>query len=331
MTSPLARLAPFTIAVTILISVYAHAQQKSLDHPVCIAEGGAGGYAPYNTMASFRLALSMKPDYIECDLQMSKDNVFVCIHDPSLEGQTNVEDLFPDRSTEIERNGEKVKTWYVNDFTLAELKTLDNGSWFDPKFKGEPIATFQELVDLAKGKVGIYPETKDVLFYEARGIDISLALHSFLARNGLSTLEGQKTTPIVIQSFYEQSLRRLRELGGDNYTLTQLVWFEQYNDCMTDAGLDRVAKYANGVGPFLSMVLPPNDSRIYEAHKRGLQVHVWKAHEAFPPARFPDRKSYMKYLLDDLHVDGIFTDWPDEFPGIKPRPSSDKQDANSRR
>ncbi|MEK7793283.1 MAG: glycerophosphodiester phosphodiesterase family protein [Candidatus Hydrogenedentota bacterium] len=317
----------FTAAV---LPLSVQAQQQPAQDAVCIAHGGAGGYAPFSSMSSFTLALSMKPDYIETDLQLSKDGVLVCIHDLSLEDQTDVEDLYPNRYTNVERNGQTLKRWYVNDFTLAELKALDSGSWFDPKFKGEPLATFQELIDLAKGKVGLYPETKDPDFYAARGLDINEALHELLKKNGLDTREGQKTTPVIIQSFYEQSLKRLRELGGDNYTLIQLVWFDQWNDCMTDKGLDRVATYANGVGPFLSMVLPPNESRIYEAHKRGLKVHVWKAHEAFPPARFPNRKSYMKYLLDDLHVDGIFTDRPDEFPAVEPAATSASRDEKSR-
>jgi len=302
------------LVVGAIVSMNARAASSEFARHVSIAHGGASAYAPFNSMASFRLALSMDADYIETDLQLTKDGILVCIHDPSLENQTNVEATYPDRFTRITRNGEDTKTWYVNDFTLEEIKTLDFGSWYGPEFKDETIATFQELIDLAKGNVGLYPETKDLPFYAARGINLEKVLHDTLTRNGLLTKESQATTPIVVQSFYEESLKRLRELGGDSYTLIQLVWFGQWNDYMTDEGLTHVASYADGIGPFLSMVLPPNASRIYEAHQRGLLVHVWKAHEAFPPEAFPDRKAYMRYLLNDLDIDGIFTGHPDEFP-----------------
>lgn len=310
----LGRTNPVVIGVAILFSLASGAVQETDRSKICIAHGGAGAYAPFNSMASFELALTMNPDYIETDLQLSKDGVLVCIHDVSLEEATNIEEVFPDRSTEILRNGKKSKTWYVNDFTVAELKTLDFGSWFDSKFERERIATFQELLNLASGKSGVYPETKDPDFYRARGLDIDKTLHELLIANGLHTRDGQEKTPIIIQSFHESSLRRLRELGGDNYTLIQLVWFGQWDDFMTDKGLDHVATYADGIGPFLSMILPPNDARIYAAHERGLQVHVWKAHEAFPANGFSDATKYMSYLLDVLKIDGLFTDQPDVFP-----------------
>ena len=227
-----------------------HASRQKL----CIAHGGAGAYAPFNSLASFRLALSMHPDYIETDLQLTKDGVLVCIHDPSLEDLTDVEEIYPDRFESVERESKPAKTWYVNDFTLSEIKKLDAGSWFDVKFKGEAIAAFQELIDLAKGKTGLYPEIKDPDFYRSRGVDIERALYDLLVKNGLDTGEAREHTPVIVQSFYESSLRRFRELGGHKFTLIQLVWFSNWSDSMPDAGLDRVASYADGIGPVLSMI-----------------------------------------------------------------------------
>ncbi len=54
-----------------------------------------------------------------------------------LERRTNVEALFPDRYIEVDVDGRNTKTWYVNDFTLAEIKTLDYGSWFSPEYASE--------------------------------------------------------------------------------------------------------------------------------------------------------------------------------------------------
>jgi len=296
------------LALTFMIGATA-AEKK-----ICIGHGGAGTYAPFNTMSSFKLSLEMKVDYIETDLQLSKDGVLVCIHDPVLERRTNVEEVFPDRFTIIEREGKSVKTWYVNDFTLSDLRKLDMGSSFSEKFKGERIATFQELIEFARGNIGLYPETKDADFYATRGIDIDEALHDVLVKNDLHTKKGQEKTPLIIQSFSESSLRRLRDLGGDAYTLIRLVWFGQWDDTMSDAGLKKVAEYANGVGPFLSMVMPPNTDRVYAAHQLGLQVHVWKLYEAYPPKGFKDATGFEEYLLNTVGIDGIFTESPDTFP-----------------
>src|SRR5262245_53131535 len=99
-----------------------------------IAHRGASAYAPEHTMAAYRLALEQGADYVEQDLDITKDGVLVCSHDPSLERTTNVEEVFPTRFTEVKQGEGTVKRWYIEDFTLAEIKQLDAGSWFDPKF-----------------------------------------------------------------------------------------------------------------------------------------------------------------------------------------------------
>src|SRR5688572_32602349 len=63
-----------------------------------VAHRGASAYAPEHTLASYRLALQQKADYVEQDLAVTKDLVLICLHDESLERTTNVEELFPDRA-----------------------------------------------------------------------------------------------------------------------------------------------------------------------------------------------------------------------------------------
>ena len=289
------------------------AQFDDLYDRVSIAHGGASQYLPFSSLAAFEAAVEMRPDYIETDVQITSDGVLICFHDLVLERRTNVEELFPDRYSETEVDGNSAKTWYVNDFTLAEIKTLDYGSWFSPEYSSERIVSFQELIDLARGKVGLYPESKDPDFYSARGIDIDKTLHDLFVLNGLDTPEGQRGTPIVIQSFYESSLQRLRELNGDNYALMQLVWEGQGYDYMSDAGLAHIATYADGVAPILRMVIPPNAERVTAAHAAGLWVHIWHAEANFPAAGYT-AKSYMAYLMDTLKIDGIMNHEPDAFP-----------------
>lgn len=303
-----------SLIVGILLLVAAARAQSPSGRKLCIAEGGAAAYAPVHSMASYRMALEMKADFIETDLQLSKDLKLVCIHDLTLEHTSNVEKVFPDRFRAEEKDGKSVKAWYVFDFTLEELRKLDTGSWFNPKFAGEHIVTLQELIDLVKGKAGLYAETKDPDFYKEKGADIDLELHKVLAANGLNTKEGQKATPLILESFHRASLKKLRELGSDNYTLIQLVWFTQFNDFLSPEGLKEVAKYANGIGPVLSMVLPPNSWIVYQAHALGLAVHPWILYEAVPGKGFDSKRAYMHHLLYDLGVDGVFTEEPDQFP-----------------
>ncbi len=300
--------------LTLLITTHTtHAQSNPLYERVNIAHGGASQHLPFSSLTAFEAAIDMRPDYIETDIQISSDGVLICFHDLVLENRTNVAELFPDRYTNIEVDGALKKTWYVNDFTLAEIKTLDFGSWFGPEYASERIVSFQELIDLSRGKVGLYPESKDPDFYRSRGLDIDEAMHELFVRNSLDTAEGQRGTPIVIQSFHETSLQRLRELNGGNYALIQLVWEGQDYPYLSDAGLRHIASYADGVAPILRMVLPPNADRITAAHDAGLWIHVWHADGAIPAAGYSS-KNYMSYLLDDLGMDGIMNHEPDEFP-----------------
>lgn len=297
----------------LLITSTCLAQIDPLYDRVSIAHGGASQHLPFSSLSAFEAAVEMRPDYIETDVQITSDGVLICFHDLVLERRTNVEELFPNRFTEVKFDGESAKTWYVNDFTLAEIKTLDYGSWFAPEYSSERIVSFQELIDLVRGKVGLYPESKDPDFYRSRGIDIDEALHQIFVRNDLHTPEGQRGTPLVIQSFHETSLQRLRELNADNYALIQLVWEGQDYDYLSDAGLAHIASYADGVAPILRMVLPPNEERVAAAHAAGLWMHIWHAEANFPAPGYTS-KAYMSYLLDTLNIDGIMNHEPNEFP-----------------
>src|SRR5579862_4647661 len=64
-----------------------------------IGHRGASGYAPEHTLASYRLAMSQKVDFVEPDLALSKDGVLICLHDDTLERTTNIAEVFPDRAS----------------------------------------------------------------------------------------------------------------------------------------------------------------------------------------------------------------------------------------
>ncbi len=90
--------------------------------PLIIAHRGARSLAPENTLAAARKALQAGADMWEMDVAVTSDGELVVIHDDTLERTCNAADLFPDR-----------RPWNVWDFTLAEIQTLDCGSWFGDK------------------------------------------------------------------------------------------------------------------------------------------------------------------------------------------------------
>ncbi|WP_392545331.1 glycerophosphodiester phosphodiesterase family protein [Oryzobacter telluris] len=102
------------------------AAARALPHPLVIAHRGASGYRPEHTLAAYELAVRQGADVIEPDLVMTRDGVLVDRHEPEIGGTTDVADHaeFADRCTTKQVDGAPVTGWFVEDFTLAELKTL---------------------------------------------------------------------------------------------------------------------------------------------------------------------------------------------------------------
>lgn len=283
---------------------------------LCIAHRGASAYAPEHTLAAYALALEMGADYVEQDLQMTKDGILICLHDTSLERTTDVEEVFPERfdPATFSRNGNR--TWRVADFTLEEVKRLDAGTWFGPEFEGERVPTFQEALDLVKGKAGIYPELKAPGYYESFGMNMVDAVIELLRANGLDAAEGQEATPVILQSFSPEALKEMKAKAGESYRLIQLIALRQANTLYTDETLPAVAEYAWGLGPAL-VLLRTDPTRVVAAHSLGLKLHPYTVNESRLPAEFDNLESYTGYLLYDLGVDGLFTDNPDVFPRVE--------------
>lgn len=291
-----------------------HDVSPSTGSPVSIAHRGASAYAPEHTLAAYRLALDMGADFVEQDLQLTKDGVLVCLHDVTLERTTNVEEVFPGRGLDLDTSDGRQRVWRVSDFTLDEIRQLDAGSWFADEFAGARVPTFQEAIDLVKGHAGLYPETKEPEAYQGLGFTMEEELVDVLTANGLAASAAQAETPIFVQSFSAESLRRLRALAGTTYPLIQLVAPSQAGTMLTDAGIAEVATYATGVGPALSVLLA-DPSRAAAVRRAGLELHPYTVRASLLPAPFGnDATAFMTHLLDELHATGIFTDNPDLFP-----------------
>jgi len=288
-----------------------------LAHPappgkVLIAHRGASAYAPEHSAEAYRLAIAQGADFVEQDLAVTKDGVLVSIHDLTLERTTDVEEVFPDRFVEDRSGPAPARRWYVNDFTLAEIKRLDAGSFFDKKFAGTRILTFQEAIDLVKaggqGRVGLYPELKQPKFYRERGVDPVRLFAEIIRKNGL---ESDPKTPLVLQSFDDATLKAAAvELPG----VRRVFLVESPNAVRIDSPekLKEVAGWATGIGPKKD-ILETTPAIVGWAHAANLTVTTW-TFRASKPGNHTSVREEMAHFLYTLGVDELFTDNPDMFP-----------------
>lgn len=282
--------------------------QSTTAKKINIAHRGASAYAPEHTIASYTLAMEQGADFVEQDLAVTKDGVLVCIHDVTLERTTNVEEVFPDRFVEVKEGPQAGKHWFVNDFTLAEIKRLDAGSWFGEKFAGARIPTFQEAIDLVKGKAGLYPELKDPEFYRERKVDQDQLFIDIVRKNGLAN---DPKTPLIIQSFDDVILKHMAK---DLPTVPRVYLVGGENVSRIDSAekVKEVAGWATGLGPNKMIVAKVPDV-VKWARAAKLTVTPWTFRSA-NTGTFPSVKAEMEEYLYKFDVDALFTDNPDQFP-----------------
>ena len=202
---PVYRLLTFRITLACIVMGLLQAQaQVWPPAKALVAHRGASAYAPEHTLAAYRLAVAQDADYVEQDLAVTRDGEIICLHDESLERTTNVEDVFPDRAVLDPATGQR--RWLAVDFTLAEIKQLDAGSWFDARYAGERIPTFAEAVDAVGTAAGLYPELKTPSLYASRGIDQTKLFAEALRRLELTA---RPRGSVIVQSFDDRPLRDL--------------------------------------------------------------------------------------------------------------------------
>jgi glycerophosphoryl diester phosphodiesterase len=305
----MARLLSFIAAATVVAAAVGSAQPPGSARKGLIAHRGASAYAPEHTLEAYRLAIEQKADFVEQDLAVTKDGVLVCIHDLTLERTTDVEEVFPDRSTPVPAGAAgSGRRWLVGDFTLAEIKKLDAGSWFDAKFAGARVPTFQEAIDLVRGKAGLYPELKDPAFYRDRGVQPEALLADALKKNSLIA---DPKTPVIIQSFDDVTIKALaRDLPE-----VPRAWLVEPRDAALLDSADKVkaiAAWATGIAPNKAIVARRPEV-VSWAHAAGLTVTLWTFRSS-NTGSFPTVRDEMEKFLYGYGVDAVFTDNPDQFP-----------------
>ena len=297
---------------TILILVMSATGSAQYTRPKTnVAHRGASAYAPEHTLAAYRMAVEMGADYVEQDLAVTRDGALICLHDGSLERTTNVEELFPDRVSTQTIEGKTRQAWLANDFTLAEIKTLDAGSWFNARFKGETIPTFDEAIALIRGKAGLFPELKVPEIYAGRNVDFEQLVAAALDRHGLRGPKADPRTPVILQTFSPQTARNLAQMRIG----VPVVLLIEYDNRFTTADQVKAWKgIVQGFGPAKRIVVE-NADFVKWAHAEGMTVTPYTFRASDPlKSGFPDVSQEMSHFLYRLGVDALFTDNPDKFP-----------------
>jgi len=277
-----------------------------------IAHRGASSYAPEHTLTAYRLAMVQGADFVEQDLAVTKDGVLICLHDDTLERTSDVASVFPERfSKELAGRGRgPARRYLANDFTLQEIRKLDMGRWFSGKFMNERIVTWDEAIELVKGKpgTGMYPELKSPPLYTARGVDMAKIFVDSVKKHGLDRPDSLKTTPIIIQSFDEPTIRRM---ATELPTIPRVFLTEDAAD-VTDARLKTLAAFATGIAP-AKQIIADHPDMVARAHAVNLTVTSWTftTNEKTSQAAL---RGEMSRFLYELGIDALFTNNPDQFP-----------------
>lgn len=298
------------IALTLTLMIIAVAPPPSAQvRKVNVAHRGASAYAPEHTLAAYRLALEQGADFVEQDFAITKDGVLICLHDPTLERTTNVEQLFPDRATTVTWEGKTERAWLANDFTLAEIKQLDAGSWFDAKFANERIPTFDEAVALIKGRAGLFPELKTPEIYQRRGVSFEAVVAAALDKHGLRGANADPKTPVILQTFSETTARQLAAM---KIGVPIVLLLGDGKGWESPAKVNEWKTIVQGFGPSKTIV-DANPKFVEWAHAAGMTV-VPYTFRSSNSGKYADVRAEMEQFLYTYNVDGVFTDNPDQFP-----------------
>ena len=252
-----------------------------------IAHRGASGYAPEHTFAAYDRALVLGCDYLEHDLQMTRDGELVCVHDETL-----------DRTA-------STCTGRIIEHSWDEIRECDVGTWFNrafpdharPEFAGQRIPRLDDVFTRYRERAAFYIETK--VPESAPGMEE--ALLGLLEKHDLIG-PARREWRVLIQSFSAASLRRIARIDT-TLPLIQLLP-ERTGSPAIQAMLEEIAQYAVGIGPERADV---DSALVRAAHGRGLHVHPYTVND----------QGEMRRLMD-AGVDGMFTNFCDRLIALRP-------------
>jgi glycerophosphoryl diester phosphodiesterase len=252
------------ISMMIVLTTFCQGEKQRKAEPLLIiAHRGASREAPENTLASMKKAMEFGADYAELDACQIKDGAVVLMHDEELERTT----------------GQKGLIW---EYTLAELKEFEAGSWFSEEFRGEPIPTLEEVMHLVRDKMKLNIEIK--VFGHEHGI----------AQKVVDIIRAENfENECMVTSFDRKTVEDVENIAPE--LMTGLIFDEDYQGNVFEGNWDALCCDRQIL----------DEDLINKAKQSGKKIFVWTVNDP----------KEMKKLID-LQVDGLITDVPDILKDI---------------
>ena len=271
-----------------LLSIDAHAGDLCT-HFTVISHRGFSARAPEESKLAYLLAADLHTDYLEMDIQRTKDQVLIANHDNTFARTTNIAKIYPTRVND-----------QISTFTWDEVSKLETGTWFNtqfpkvasPKILGSKILKLENVVNISlthPNHPGLYIESKSPELYP--GIEKQMV--DLLEKTGAF-----KKVKVIFQSFDSGSLEKFKALRPEipRVYLTEESW-----EKLKKHELDTAIKVGNGIGPdFKTVPYSELSSFLQKAHEAKQVVHFWTV----------DSSDTMNTLIQ-AKADGAFTNRTD--------------------
>jgi glycerophosphoryl diester phosphodiesterase len=231
-----------------------------------IAHRGFSGNAPENTLAAIRQAISVGADMVEVDVTVTADGHVILLHDETLDRTTN-------------GKGPPFES------SLDDIKKLDAGSWFDPRYEGETVPTLVETLETVKGLILINIEIKA----EAVEFGVVRKVAGQIVTQGM-------LDQVVVSSFSPDALRQMKAT----------------NPAIITASLFNKELH---IGRDPLEILREVDSQAFNISSKRLTVAmVERCHrQMIPVAVYTVNEPEEMRRVMGMGVDAIFTDYPDQM------------------
>ena len=232
---------------------------------------GAAGLAPENTLASIQLALDLGVDRIEIDVQQTKDNVIIVLHDRSLRRTTT-------------------GFGFVKTKTYAEILKLSAGFKFNKYYVKEKVPTLEQVIQLINGRAELLIETKYSFMY-----------YPNIERHIVNVIKNNSAKAwCKVISFNDRALFRVHKLDNEIRTGKLFVGKHANLPLSWDKGVNiKPLRRYHFVDEIIVKHSYATASIIERVHAMGKELHVWTVND-----------SETIELLVERGVDGIISDYP---------------------
>ena len=238
--------------------------------PLIIAHRGLKAKYPENTMAAFKAALDLGVTMIELDVTLTLDREVVVIHDKTLERTSS-------------------GSGSVRDWLWEDLRKLDAGSWFSPRFNGEKIPSLEEVLSLCAGRVQVNVEIKPEAFEEQNPADaIEIKVLDLVETFAM-------TDSVLISCFEPRVIQRIEAMKRRKPKTAFLS-----EDPLDNAMVDFMVRH--GVSAYNPDHRTLEKNHVETVHNLGIQVFTYTVNTKEDAGR-----------CFAMGVDGIFTDDPTLF------------------